>query len=289
LAAVRHLIELGYEDPEDAVRRERSIELQLRAELAEAEARVAAGRFPEAIASLEGLARAAPEWAPARRLLAVACYRAGRLTSALVHLDWLEDHAVEHAHLALLRAMIELSRRRLDAALDQASYARHLDASLPGPDAVIGEASLRRGDLEAAEAAFQRAAELAPGDAGPLSGRAAVALRRGDYEAAIDLSLRALELNMEAPLAHYRLGAALAMRRQSREARVALETFARLSPHVAAPCRWLATVCTAMGDDASASEYQQRGRLVIRQRRARRGGTGDVDAPPQANSPTDGP
>ena len=128
---------------------------------------------------------------------------------------------------------------------------------------------LRRGDLDAAEAAFQRAAELAPGNAGPWSGRAAVALRRGNYETAIDLALHALELNLEFPLAHYRLGAALALRRQYLESRVALETFARLSPHKAAPYRWLAFVCTAMEDGVTANEFRERGRRVIQQRRAR--------------------
>jgi tetratricopeptide (TPR) repeat protein len=202
-------------------------------------------------------------------LLAVAYYRAGKLSSALEQLEWLEFHGVEHAQLALLRATIELSRRRLDTALDQACYARHLGASLPGPEVVIGEVNLRRGNLDAADAAFQRATELAPADAGPVSGQAAVALRRGDDEAAIDLALHALELNLEFPLAHYRLGAALALRRQYPESRVAFEAFARLSPQKAAPYRWLALVCTAIGDNVAAHEYRQRGRRVIKQRRAR--------------------
>lgn len=269
LAAVGHLIALGYEDPHDAARRQLSAERQLQAELSQAQERLDAGQVTDAIERLDALTRAAPEWAPARHLLAVACYRAGQLASALAHLEWLEFHAIEHAQLALLRATIELSRRRLDAALDQATYARHLDESLPRPDALIGEVHLRRGNLDSADTAFQRAAKLAPGDAGHVTGRAAVALRRGDCEAAIDLALHALELDLEFPLAHYRLGVALALRRQYRESRVAFETFARLSPHRAAPYRWLAFVCQALGDDLSANEYRERCRLVIKQRRAR--------------------
>jgi tetratricopeptide (TPR) repeat protein len=266
-AAVRHLVELGYEDPQDAARARLVAQRALDADLANARQALDAGRTVDAIELLEALAGAAPGWAPPRRLLAFACYGAGQMTSALAHLDWLELHAVEHAQLALLRATIELARRRFDAALDQAAYARHLDESLPGPDAVRGEVHLRRGDLDAAESAFQRAAELAPGDAGPWSGLAAIALRRGNYDAAIDAALHALELNLELPSAHYRLGIALADIQKYPESRVALETFARLSPDRAAPFRLLATICEEMEDGVSAAEYRQRGRQLITQRR----------------------
>ena len=269
-AAVRHLVELGYEDPHDVARRKLIAQRELDADLTRAQECLGAGRITEALDALEALTRSAPEWAAPRRLLALACYQAGKLANALAHLDWLELHAVEHAQLALLRATIELSRRRFDVALDQAAYARRLDESLPGPEIVIGEVHLRHGDLDAAEVAFQRAAELAPGDAGPWSGLAAIAFRRGDYDAAIDRALHALELNLELPLAHYRLGAALAALQQYPEARVALETFVRLSPDRAAPYRWLAAICEEMEDGVTAAEYRERGRRVIQQRRSQR-------------------
>ncbi len=266
-AAVRHLVELGYEDPRDAARQRHLAQRELDADLARAQERLGAGQITDAVEQLESLTRAAPEWASPRRLLAAACYQAGHLADALVHLDWLELHAVENAQLALLRAMIELSRRRFDAALDQAGYARHLDQSLPGPEVVMGEVHLRRRELEAAEEAFQRAAELAPGDASVWCGMSAVAFRRGDYDAAIDRALHALELNMAFAPAHFRLGVALAEIQQYSEARVALETFARLSPNRAAPFRWLADICEQMEDGVTAAEFRQRGRQVIQQRR----------------------
>ena len=268
--AVRHLVELGYEDPHEAAQRRLLAQRELDADLARAQDRLSAGHITEAIDLLEALTRAAPEWAAPRRLLAVACYQAGQIADALAHLDWLELHAVEHAQLALLRATIELSRRRFDAALDQAAYARHLDEELPGPEIVIGEVHRRRGDLDAAESAFQRAAELAPSDAAPWSGLAGIAIRRGDYNAAIDRALRALELNLQLPSAHYRLGVALANIEKYPESRVALETFARLSPHHAAPYRWLATICLKMEDGVTAEEFRRQGRRVIQERRARR-------------------
>ncbi len=166
IAAVSHLVELGYSDPQDAARQRAGDERELDAELARTQGLLDGGQVDEAIGALDALTRAAPEWSPPRRLLAIACYRAGEVAAAREHLEWLELHAVEQAPLALLRATIELSQRQFDAALDQAGYARHLDQSLPGPELVIGEAYLRRGELDAAGEAFQRAAELAPNDAG---------------------------------------------------------------------------------------------------------------------------
>jgi Flp pilus assembly protein TadD len=269
LATVRHLIDLGYQEPNDVARRQLSERRQLRAQLEQSQEQLNSGQFTEAIDALHALTRTAPEWAPPRRLLAVACYRAGQLTSAVVHLDWLEHHAIEDSQIALLRASINLARRQFDAALDQADYARRLSPSLPEPDVVIGEVHLRRGNFTAAETAFQRAAELAPDAYGPNVGLAAIALRRGDYESAIDLALQALELKLELPLAHYRLGVALALRGQYPESRVALEAFARLSVGKAAPDHWLKIVCTAMGDLVAARHYAERGRKTIRRRRER--------------------
>jgi tetratricopeptide (TPR) repeat protein len=269
MATVRHLIELGYQDPNDVARRQLNVHRQQRAQLAQAQEQLNSGRLTEAIEALDALTRAAPEWAPPRRLLAVVCYRAGQLTSALAHLDWLELHAIEDSQLALLRATIAMARRQLDAALDQADYARHLSPSLPEPEVVIGEVHLRRGNLEAAETAFQRAAELASDAYEPKVGLAAIALRRANYETAIHLALQALELNLKLPLSHYRLGAALAQRGQYPESRVALEAFARLSDGKAAPYHWLEIVCRAMGDEVRAHQYAERGREIIRERRER--------------------
>ncbi len=79
-----------------------------------------------------------------------------------------------------------------------------------------------------------------------------------------------MELNFELPLAHYRLGAALALVEQYPEVRVALETFARLSPHRAAPYRWLASICEEMEDGVTAAEYREQGRRLVRERRSGR-------------------
>jgi predicted Zn-dependent protease len=268
-AAVRHLIELGYEDPRETAWRQRKARDERKARLAHAQQQFRAGQFLEAIDALEALVRDSPEWASPRRLLAAACVQTKQLARAVAHLDWLEFHGVEQAQLALLRADIELARRRWDAAIDQADYARHLDRSAPGPEVVIGEVLVRRGDLDGAEAAYRSAAKFAPGDVGALAGLSAVALRRGDDEAAIDFALQVMERDLHLPLAHYRLGVALARQGRAQEARVALEAFARLSPGKAAPYRWLAVVSNTLGDHLAAEGYLEQGRRTIRARHAR--------------------
>lgn len=271
LASVRHLAELGYEDPLDAAARRAIAERSRQAELARAQEHLNAGRTSEALTALERLIEAAPEWAPPRRALAIAHYHTGRLAAARQQLDWLELHAIEHAQLSLMRAAIDLSQRRLDAAIDQAQYARHLMATAAAPasvapDLIIGEAHVRRGELDAAEEAYARAHQQSPADAGALAGLAGVALRQGDDEAAVDWALQALEQNMETPLAHYLLGAGLVRLGQLAEARLALESFARLAPHRAAPYRWLAAICEQQEDGVAAAEFRERGRRIVRER-----------------------
>lgn len=272
VSSVQHLLDLGYVDPHDAAMRRAVVERGRQVALGAAQELLAAGRLDEGVAALEPLCSGSPEWAPPRRLLASACYQLGRAAQAREHLEWLELHAVEHAQLSLLRAAIDLAGRRLDSAEDHAHYARHLSDlnSAPvgaGPELIVGEVRLRRRDLERAEAAFQRALELAPGDARALTGLAGVALVRGDDEAAADHALAALELDMKTGLAHYRLGLALARMERWHEARVALETFARLGPRRAAALHWLGQIAERQGDSDAAAEFRAQARRALAERR----------------------
>jgi tetratricopeptide (TPR) repeat protein len=262
---VHHLLELGYEDPLDAAARVAAVEDAQRQELQRAEQLLDEGQSAAAIALLESLAQSAPEWTGVRHLLARTYLRNGQVDAARSMLDWLEVNAVEHAELALMRASMALAGRDLDTAADQAQYARCLQQPLPAADLLLGEIHFRRGDLDAAEAAYRQAQEGAP--AAAQAGLAAVALRRGDYARAVDRSLDALEGDLRLWSAHYRLGLALWRLQRWPEARTALETCARLNPRLAGPYRWLARLAELQEDRVAANEYRRRGRDAIQRRR----------------------
>jgi tetratricopeptide (TPR) repeat protein len=277
LAAVRHLVELGYEDPLDVAMRRAVEERGRQTELARAQDHLDAGQLDDAIAICHRLALAAPEWMPPHRLLAQAHYRAGRHAATLEELEWLEVHAVEHPQLAMLRAAVDMARRRFDAALDHAQYAIHLGEvsphlAAPGAGVLIGEVHLRRGQLDQAQQAFQSAVGRWPTDAGALAGLAGVDLRRGNYNDAVDHALQAVESNVHLPLAHYRLGVALVRLENYPNAQVAFEAYARLSPRRAAPYRWLTFVVDKQGDASKAAQYRSHGRQLICNRRAMKAG-----------------
>ncbi|HEX5034879.1 MAG TPA: tetratricopeptide repeat protein, partial [bacterium] len=167
-----------------------------------------------------------------------AYFRAGRLKETQELLHWLEVHGVEHAELALMRARIALKRRKLDEALDSASYAKCLQDPLPEADLLIGEVHFRRNQLDAAEVAYTAAETRAP-SAATAAGLAAIALRRGNAELAADQCLTALDRDMTHWPAHYRLGLALMQLQRWPEARLAFETTTRLQPTLTGPHRFL--------------------------------------------------
>jgi len=270
LAAVRHLVELGYEDALDVARRRMTAERAQQSQFNRAEELLRAGQLAPAIELLEAATHAAPDWTAGRHLLARAYFRAGRFDAAAELLDWLELHAVEHAELALMRATIALRRRRLAEALDQAQYAKCLQEPFFAADLIIAEVRFRRGELEAAETAYRAAAGRRGHEAAANMGLAAIALRRRDYAAAVDLSLQALEQDVNLWRAHYQLGLALVHLERRPEARVALETAGRLNPVIAGPYRWLAHLCASQNDAPAAAEFRRRGQEVIARRRAAR-------------------
>jgi len=269
LAAVRHLVELGYEDPLDVAARHLAAERALQSQFHRADELLRGGQAAAAVEILESAVQAAPEWVAGRHLLARAYFRAGQLDAASELLDWLELHAVEHAELALIRATIALKRRRLGEALDHAQYALHLGDPLPAAELIVAEVHLRHGRLDVAEAAY-RAIDGPQHAAAAKSGLAAVALRRGEYEAAAELALEALEQDLHRWEAHYYLGRALMHLGRWPEARVAMESCAKLRPSLAAPHRWLARISEQQDDVAGARESRQRAREVISRRRSSR-------------------
>ena len=86
----------------------------------------------------------------------------------------------------------------------------------------VGEASLRSGDLEAAEAAFSRLVRLAPKESRGPMGLGEVRFRRGDATNALPMVERALELEPGSRPALYLLGQVFRALGRGEEARVAI-------------------------------------------------------------------
>lgn len=269
-ASVAHLVALGYEDPVEAAARSAVVEQAQQATLKSAEELLKTGDTAAAIDSLESIVDDAFEWTAPHHLLARAYYRAGRWDAADERLRWLECQGVEHAELALLRAKLALRKRSLDAARDQAEYARHLHHPLPAADVLIGEVEYRHGNLAAAEDAYRRAIEVPGPNAAARAGLAAIALRRNALAETIDWSLQAIEQDPRLPSAHYRLGLALHKLQRPHEATAALRAAAALHPTLAGPFRWLALLASEQGDPAAAEELRRLGKEVIARRRLSR-------------------
>jgi tetratricopeptide (TPR) repeat protein len=269
-SAVRHLVALGYEDPVEAAAQLKVIEQSQQAKLTAAEELLTGGEVAAAIDLLESMIDAAPEWAAPHHLLARAYYRAGRWEAADKRLLWLASHGIEHAELALLRARLALRKRWLDAAFDQAAYAKCLHNPLPPADVLIGEVEYRRGNLAAAEVAYRRAIEVPGPNATAWAGLAAIALRRNELAQAIEWSLQAIEQQTRLASAHYRLGLALSKLQRLPEAAAALTVAAAINPKLAGPYWWLAKIALEQGDLEAAEEYRRLGAGVITRRRAAR-------------------
>jgi tetratricopeptide (TPR) repeat protein len=268
-AAVRHLVDLGYEDPLEIAARETIRRRAQESQLNRAAELAGAGQSQAAIDLLESAVAGDERWTAGRHWLARAYFCAGNNKRAAELLHWLEVHGVEHAELALMRAALALKRRELNQALDWAGYAKCLQDPLPEADVLIGEIHLRRGQLDEAEAAFNRAATHAE-SASALAGLGSVALRRGELEVAADRFLSALERDMSLWKAHFRLGWALLHLNRREEARVSFATVARLQPQLAGPFGFLWRLCELEGDATGFAELKARASEVIRRRREAR-------------------
>jgi tetratricopeptide (TPR) repeat protein len=270
LASVRHLADLGYVDPLETAARRADVLRAQQSQLDEAVRLLQRGDLLTAIELVEALIRTADDWHAPRRLLAQAYFAAERWAEAEAKLDWLRYNGFEGAELSLMRAKLALRRRCFDDAIEHAEYAIGLESPSPIAELVLGEAFYRKGQLQAAEEAYRRAAALPNYRAAAYTGLTAVALRQGDVENAVEHALAAVELEQRQTSAHYRLGLALAHLGKLTEARVALLAAARLNPAIAGPYRWVATICDRQGDAKTAAEFRRRAREVVQKRRAGR-------------------
>jgi tetratricopeptide (TPR) repeat protein len=269
--SVRHLVELGYADPDEAAARHAAMRRQQEAELRRAAELASSGQLNDAAAVSEKLVAADSNWAAPRQLLAEVFYRQGHLREAQLQLDWLTYHGTEHPRLALIAGAIALTRRDLQPAMELLEYARHIDPTLPSVHTLYGYALLRLGNLDDAADAFRCAAEHSPTDARALDGLAAVCLRAGQFEEAADWALQALEQNIQLFHAHYHLGLALKRLGRHNDAIQALETSARVDRLRSAPYYCLSRLAELhLKNPSLAAGYRKQGRDVVRERRARR-------------------
>jgi tetratricopeptide (TPR) repeat protein len=269
--AVRHLIDLGYVDPNEVALREAAVRRQLEAELQQAISAMKQGRDAEAVALLERLKGDDPIWIGPRQLLAELHYRAGRLEEAQTELKWLEHHGVETPRLSLLAAGIAIARREFTVARELLEYAAHVDPAVPAVHSIRGSVLLRFGNFEQAREAFERALSQNGDDARALDGMAVLCLSQGDYEAAADWALSAVEKQMQYSRAHYHLGIALSQLSRPFEALAAFEACSRIDPTCAAPYHWMSRIAKEQLHDVKQAEnYLAQGRELLprRERRA---------------------
>jgi predicted Zn-dependent protease len=277
--SVRHLVELGYVDPDELASREAARRRQLQEQFRQAVELNRQRRGDEAATLLEKLTDDDPDWAAPRQLLAEIHYGRGHWDLAKAQLEWLAVHGVDNSRLALIAAGIATMRREYRSALEDLIFARYVDPNLPSVHTLLGTVLLRTGKWDEAEAAFRQAAEQNPTDAHARDGVAAVCLKHGEYEDAADWALRALEQDMQLFCAHYHLGLALTQLNRPMEAVQALETSARLDPTRLASYYRLSQIARhQLNDSAAATRYRERAREIIRQRRAHRGGVNATSA-----------
>jgi tetratricopeptide (TPR) repeat protein len=266
--AVRHLIELGYVDPDVVRARDAGLRQQLDADLQKARLLYKQGDLKESERLLGQLVRDDAKWAAPHQLLAQLYYQAGRIDDAQAQLDWLAEHAVEHPKLSLISAAIALSRREFASALDQLEYARHFEPELSSIDTLIGTAHLRLSQLDSADESFRRAIARDPMDAAAHDGLATIGLRRGQFEQAANSALEALEHDIRLYSAHCHLGLALLRLGRPQDAIAAFEMAAKVNPTRAAPYYCLSRIALEqLGDRDRAAGYEAAGREVVRQRR----------------------
>ncbi len=270
-ASIRHLLALGYVDPDIALAREAALRSQLEAEFQQAVSRYRAGEFQDAKRRFEQLTNDDPNWVAPRQLLAEIHYRTGDGAAAQLQLEWLTLHGVEHPRLALIAGALALANRDFSQALEALEYASFVEPELPSVQTLLGTVLLRQGELDKAEKALQTAIQQRPTDAVGYDCLAAIAILRGDFEVAANFALESLEHDLQSFRAHYHLGIALAHLDRPDEAIVALETAARVDTSRAAPYYWLSKLASRhLGDNARAAQYRKAGGEVIRLRRDRK-------------------
>lgn len=278
LDAVRHLIDLGYADPNDeATRRavDRTVDdnrFNLARSLLDAD------QVDRAIAVLETLVRDRSDHMAYGRALFEAYYLAGRNAECrrMAEAAWTRGDRGPVVHLAL--GAVEMAHRHAEAALRHFMEAEAADANLPGLHVLIGRAYLRLRQWDAAARAFTRATEADPENEAAWHGLASAALGQGRFEQAADSARRAIALRDDYPEAYYHLGLALSRLGRPNEAAAALHRALALDGSLlAAYGRLVELYDGPLADPARARQLRRDADQTRLRRRLRRRGAAAPD------------
>jgi tetratricopeptide (TPR) repeat protein len=157
-----------------------------------------------------------------------------------------------------LMGVIHFEEGKTEEALACLLRAQQADPRLPNLHLRIGEAYLRRQQLEDGERAFRRALEIDGDSAEAHLGLAQVHLRRRCNEDAAEEALLAVGLQHFLPLGHYYLGVALARLGHPHRATLAFETSVSMLPGLVNGHRWLAALYGQPGGDVARSASHRR-------------------------------
>ena len=268
-AAVSHLLELGYVDPDEIAAKEVANRCQQETELNRAISLLDSGLAPQAVSELKLVAEHNPDWLQPHELLAKAYYQANQRELAKQEIDWLSWHGDESPQLYFLRATIALDERQFDSALVHLRCARSARQPLPGLLALEGCIHLRRRDFAAAKIAFQSSIDVDGPTPRALDGMATICLHSGRHE---DAALHAPGCS---GTRHAIRPGTLSPRprvtalNRLPEAYRAFESWAAAEPQRAASYRWLAHLAQHhLNDSSLAATYRNQAREAVRSRRA---------------------
>lgn len=174
------------------------------------------------VASLAGVARLRPRDAEARAALGIALAANGLWKEAR---EAFQASSILNPGEPLAPMYAAIALQELSDGPGSLREFRDVAARFPGFAPIwyrVGEASLRLGDLDAADQAFSKLVRLAPRESRGPMGLSEVRLRRGDATNALPLAERALELEPGSRPALYLLGQIFRSLGRDEEARVAI-------------------------------------------------------------------
>jgi Flp pilus assembly protein TadD len=213
------------------------------------------GRQAEAIRLLRELL-AEDERPHLRCRIALALLSSGKPKEAEEVMDTVKPEEAASPLPRLIRGQILLAQDRLDEGIAVLEPLQNDAFPLSHLHTVLGQAYLRRGLLDQAEAAFRKALQREEENAEAHDGLGIVLRRKGKYEDSVYEHMRSAALLHHRPLTHIHLGMALIRTNQIDWAIRAFEIAAELSPTLPFPHRILVHLYRRTKNDrAKADEH----------------------------------
>jgi len=267
--AIRHLVELGYEDPLETALRERIDQCRCETERNRALSLLEANQADEAIELLQSLKTNHSDWLFPYDLLADIYTQSNQSDLADQELEYLIHRGAESARLYLFLGRIAAIRRDFETAVSHFHVAGQINERLRGLDQAKGIALLKRRAYSEASEKLLSALEIDGPSAQIYDQLATCRLGLGKSEEAAEFALAAIDEDMHYGFAHYHLAIALVRLGRFEDAKRAFEVSTLLEPSHVAPLRWLARLAADhLSEPEQANEYLERGRGIIRSRRS---------------------